>query len=161
MRDNVKGITYKELSELVNKRFGTSISDATAKTTCFRKGLSNKIDGRFKKGSEPYNKVCVGTVVERNGYKIVKVQNNGNKYDWKYMHILLWEFFNGEVGEGEAITFLDGDRKNLSPDNLIKVNVKTSRSYNLNKLRSNNKEMNEILLKVLEIDRLTRVKVAE
>ena|SRR5690348_9423700 len=62
----------------------------------------------------------VGTErVADNGYWYVKVEERG----WVLKHWLIWEEHNGRQVDksAEQIRFLDGDRRNLSPENLISV----------------------------------------
>lgn len=72
---------------------------------------------RFKKGQQPYNHVPVGTeLVKHDGYLWVKVAEP-NK--WRQKHLLMWEEMTGAPpGPGMKVCFRDGNRKNVTPENL-------------------------------------------
>jgi hypothetical protein len=54
-----------------------------------------------------------------NGYRYIKVAERG----WMLKHWLIWEEANGRQvkKEEEQIRFLDGDRNNLVPSNLVSI----------------------------------------
>ena len=54
--DNYKGITWKQMCELFNERFGTSFTYAKFKGFGSRHKLSNGVNCCFKKGQIPMNK---------------------------------------------------------------------------------------------------------
>ena len=73
----------------------------------------------FQKGHKPHNWDPVGTErVKFDGYLWRKIAEP-NK--WKQVHIILWEEKNGPVPDGMCLTFLDGNRRNLSLDNLMLI----------------------------------------
>lgn len=83
----------------------------------------------FKKGHTPHNKEAVGTVVvDSLGYLIKKVAEP-NK--WEKLHKLVWEEAHGKLEEGQKIIFLDGNKQNVSLDNLMAV----SNSVNAKRLK--------------------------
>lgn len=70
----------------------------------------------FKKGIVPHNHVEVGTEAKTtDGYWKVKVAEP-NK--WEFMHIQLWERHHGKVPKGMLIYFKDGNRDNVTIENL-------------------------------------------
>ena len=57
LRDNVKGITLKQLTERFNKCFGTNLSEHAIAMQKAKYGFkSGIVGGRFEKGSIPHNK---------------------------------------------------------------------------------------------------------
>jgi len=57
LRDNVKGISLKQLTERFNKCFGTNLSEHAIAMQKAKYGLkSGIVGGRFEKGSIPHNK---------------------------------------------------------------------------------------------------------
>lgn len=57
LRDNVKGITLKQLTERFNNYFGTNLSEQAIAMQKSKYGLkSGIVGGRFEKGSIPHNK---------------------------------------------------------------------------------------------------------
>ena len=88
---------------------------------------------RFKPGQMPHNTVPVGTVKElKDGYLWVKINNQlkpkSKRVNWKPLHHIMYEFYNGTVPEGHDVMFLDGNVKNFSKDNL-EVITKAERLY--------------------------------
>lgn len=74
---------------------------------------------RFKKGSQPHNTVPVGTeVIDVDGYRKVKVDHPN---EWKYVHRLNWERENGPIPDGHIIRFIDDDKMNCDPSNLMLI----------------------------------------
>ena len=57
LRDNVKGITLKQLTERFNKCFGTNLSEQAIAMQKSKYGLkSGIVGGRFERGTIPHNK---------------------------------------------------------------------------------------------------------
>ena len=74
---------------------------------------------QFQAGHAPHNTVPVGTVVTNcDGYLKKKIANNRNRHDWRFLHHLVWEAANGPVPTGYVLVFKDGDRRNVTLDNL-------------------------------------------
>lgn len=156
MKNNIKGKSYKDLAIEMNARFGTNISEATMRTICFKNGWKNGRNGKFEKGIDPHNTMPVGTVIIRKGSKVIKISDTGGQKAWQTMHEFMWEFFNGPLEPGEVVIFKDGNRDNITIGNLMKASRYAANSMNCSLLRSNNAEMNEMLIKIFEIDRHTK-----
>ena len=74
---------------------------------------------RFKKGNVPDNHKSVGYErITRDGYIEVKT-TEPNVFELK--HRLVWIEHNGEIPPGYNIQFKDGDRQNVSIDNLYMI----------------------------------------
>lgn len=73
---------------------------------------------QFKKKHVPHNHKPVGATRVKLGYLQKKVTDTGDRRDWKFVHILLWEAHNGPVPAGAALTFRDGDPMNITLSNL-------------------------------------------
>lgn len=73
----------------------------------------------FKKGNTPKNHREVGSErVGKDGYLWVKVAEP-NK--WKQKHRVLWEETYGPVGKGYNVQFKDGNRQNITLENLYLI----------------------------------------
>ena len=104
-----------------------------------KKGLIGPNKTSFKKGNRPYNYKPVGSErLTKDGYIEVKV-SDPNK--WRLKHIIIWERENGKIPKGYALVFGDGDKSNLSINNLILVSRKQLLIMNKNKLIKNNVEL--------------------
>lgn len=148
LTENIKGCPFADLTDKFNQQFGMDISrDAVVSLTAkyglhngvvsrgyaptqFKKGQASFNKGKkkyweggeetqFKKGNKPWNYKPIGTErIDSYGYVGVKVADP-NK--WRFKHILIWEAANGPVPKGHALIFADGNRLNVSLDNLILV----------------------------------------
>jgi len=66
--------------------------------------------------------------ITKDGYLQVKVRNDVHSSKrWKAVHLILWEQHNGKVPDGHIVVFRDGDKSNITIENLECI----SRSENL------------------------------
>jgi len=138
LREHRQSLKTSELANLFNATFNTNINVLAIRATCHRYHILSLNDGRFvanltpwnkgitglrysvatefKKGNTPHNHVPIGTeTFKYNDYLWVKIAEP-NK--WKQKHKLIWESVHGPQPPNTIIIFLDGDCKNLVPDNL-------------------------------------------
>lgn len=79
---------------------------------------------QFKPGQRPSTWVPVGTEVKtpRDGYWKRKISDDTtpgmSRFNWKFVHILVWEEAHGPVPAGHIVTFRDRNRDNLELSNL-------------------------------------------
>lgn len=157
------GHHYKEICELMNKKFNIEFTLNQIKGAVSRYKLNTGFSGCFEKGSIPFNKGMKGICAkgcektwfkkgqepinhrplgsERitvDGYTEVKVEEP-NK--WKLKHRLMWEKENGAISKGYAVVFGDGNTKNFNSDNLILVSRKQLLMLNRNKLIQNDSNL--------------------
>jgi hypothetical protein len=174
------GRHYKEIQELMNKKFNLELTINQIKgaigryklntgfTGCFNKGdiPHNKgVKGViyegckktwFKKGNEPINHRPVGSErVNVDGYIEIKVAEP-NK--WRLKHQVIWEEHNRPIPKGYAVIFGDRNPKNLDINNLILVSRKQLLIMNRNKLIQEDPELTktgtiiaDVLIKIGEI----------
>lgn len=156
IRENVKGLGTKELTEMINNHFGLTLRVSQIKSFKSNNKLSSGLDGQyinghipankgikgicpdgcektwFKKGHTPVNHREVGSErITVDGYTEVKVQEP-NK--WSLKHRLIWIKNNGPIPKGYAVIFGDGDRQNTDINNLIIVSRSQLVTMNKNKL---------------------------
>jgi hypothetical protein len=152
--DNVKGITELELVNKFNKHFNLNLSYKSIKNRKHRLKIKNKLKGGFKKGYDSnrfklkkgdiaYNSVPIGTEVEKDGYIWIKIKNGSGKQNWIQKHRLLWEQYHGKIPKGYVLIFKDGNKKNITLDNLALVSRKELLILNDYELRFNKKEITE------------------
>jgi hypothetical protein len=63
---------------------------------------------QFKRGARPQTWVPVGTVVvDPDGYRKQKVadERRPSRFNWRFVHVLVWETAHGPVPTGHAVTF--------------------------------------------------------
>ncbi len=162
IKEQYKTYSRKELTIEFNKKFDTEIKVSQIVSFVHNQGINCGRDGRFgkghvswnkgvkgsikpnrtsfKKGSVPPNLLPVGTErITRDGYVEVKINEPnpyvaGQKTRWKLKHLYLWIKENGPLPEGHILTFLDGDKKNCSPENLLLISRKVNAYLNHNGL---------------------------
>lgn len=70
----------------------------------------------FKPGHRPRNRMAVGAEARTtDGYWRIKVADPDV---WRHKHIMLWEQHHGPVPPGHVIYFIDGNKNNITIDNL-------------------------------------------
>lgn len=175
VRKNVKNRYYKDLAEMLNKRFGVNFNADNVSTWCLRHGIRNGIDGRIKKGNIPHNKgkkvkpetyaKMQGTMfvkghrphnwrptgserLNADGYWYVKV---GEPKKWVLKHNLVWEQHYGKLKKGEIVVFLDGDKNNCAIKNLQKITRRQSANMSFYKLWQKNAELTKTGLKIADL----------
>lgn len=171
IRNNVAGRTAKELAEITNDMFGTTYSKPQMQTYRKNHGLRSGLSflfpeghvppnkgkkgihanpaTEFRKGCRPHNQDLIGTeTLKDDGYLWVKVAEP-NK--WKQKHRILWEAANGEIPRGFCLLFADGDRMNISLDNLILISRSQLAVLNRLDLIQNERALTETGLKIADI----------
>lgn len=175
MREFVPGHSYLEIQSEFIKKFGWEITKGqiksyignnklnTGRTGRFEKGnipqnkgkkmskeVYNKVQTTmFKKGNIPHNYRPVGSErITKDGYIEIKVKDP-NK--WKLKHRVLWEEINGDIPNDCIIIFKDGDKKNISIDNLIMIKKSVNAIYNRMGLSYCDKELKETTIKLAEL----------
>ena len=145
IKENAKGLFNQELTDLVNKKFGTEYSVSQIEnlknrhhissglTGCFQKGhipsnkgkkMSKEIYEKakatmFKKGHRPQNYRPVGSErVTVEGYAEIKIADPNV---WKMKHVVEYERAYGPLKRGDVIIFADGNKQNFDIENLVKV----------------------------------------
>lgn len=81
--------------------------------------VGRSAETQFRPGHLPHNAVPVGAVVtDCYGYLKKKIANNRNRFDWCFLHRLVWQAAHGAVPAGHVVVFRDGNKRNTALDNL-------------------------------------------
>lgn len=108
---NSEGVTYAQMTQMVNDRFRTDLPPS--KMRWFYQNNKIRCGVTVIVNSKP-----VGTVAtDPDGYLRKKTETG----KWELLHRLLWEKTYGPIPEGCKVTFLDGDKTNVSMENLVLV----------------------------------------
>lgn len=81
----------------------------------------------FKKGNEPPNRKPLWTerVCKKGGVVLMKVPERdpytGGSTRYKRKHVYIWEQEHGPVPKGMVVAFIDGDKLNCEPENLMLI----------------------------------------
>ena len=162
------GHHYTEIKELMNSKFEFQFSINQIKGAINRYKLNTGLTGRYKKGNVPFNKGRKGSEyltekalegmrktqfkkgqapinwrpvgserITKDGYIEIKIAKPSK---WRLKHLVVWEKENGPIPKGHALVFADGDKTNISLDNLLLVTRHQLLVMNKNKLIKNNSE---------------------
>ncbi len=171
LKEITPGHHYKEIQELMNKKFNLNLTLAQINGAIGRYKLNTGFNGQFKKGCIPANKGIKGLTganktsfkkgeipknyrpvgserINVDGYIEIKVEDPRK---WKLKHIVIWEKENGPLPGGCAIIFGDGNKLNLNIDNLILVTRKQLLIMNRNKLIQKDIELTKIGLSIAKV----------
>jgi hypothetical protein len=148
LKKTVPNTDYKIVTKLFNEKYGFNLSVENLRGLCKRKGIHNGFTGNFPKGHVPHNKGVRGVYysgcekgwfkkghVPRNympvgservtadGYVEIKVSDTAMPVQrrWKAKHIIIWEKKYGKVPEGHCLIFLDGNKLNITLNNLMMI----------------------------------------
>lgn len=176
---NYIGCGPSSMAKLINKTFGTDYTKSQLKSYYGNNKLNSGLTGRFEKGNVPANKGLKGychpdckktwfkkghtpvnhkhigseRIDRKDGYILVKV-NEPNK--WVLKHRLVWEEHNGSIPKGYVIIFKDGDKTNVSIDNLALISRAEHLELTRSHLRSSNPDLTETGINVAKIRTMLR-----
>lgn len=166
------GRSNKEITEKFNERFNLNINSKAIASTRKRYNIKSGLDGRFKKGSDPWNKgmkgLQIGGVetqfkkgqkpinykpigserITKDGYVEIKIKDP-NK--WRTKHSIIWEKHNGKVPKGHVVIFGDGNPRNFDLDNLILVDRHQLLLLNQHKLIKDNTELTKTGVQIANV----------
>jgi phage protein len=171
IREIAPGRHYHEIVEMFNKKFERQIDAKKLKETLGNHGISTGLTGRFekghvpvnkgkkfpgtgnrttfRKGNVPANKMNVGEdIITTDGYVKTKIAEPNL---WEYKHKLIWAEAHGPIPEKHSVIFADGDKLNLSIDNLLLVSRAELLMLNRRRLISENSELTKIGLNVVKV----------
>jgi len=175
IRENNTGKTLIQITELVNKEFGTNYSTQQIKSLRQHMHIISGLSGRFKPGHVPLNKgvkgwfpekakehwfkknhiphnrAKVGTeVMSSGGYLKIKIAEPNI---WRFKHIMEWEKYNGKVPPGYFVSFKDGNHYNCDISNLMLITPSENAIMNTKKLRSVSSELTETGLVLAKLEK--------
>lgn len=171
LRKNAPGRHYREIVEMFNRKFEYQIDTKKLRETLKNHKISTGLSGRFekgitphnkgkkfpgtgnkttfRKGATPHNKMKVGEdAITTDGYVKTKIAEPDV---WEYKHKLIWTEAHGPIPEKHSIIFADGNKLNLSIDNLLLVSKAELLMLNRKKLISENSELTKTGLNVVKV----------
>lgn len=179
IREIASGRHVAEITEMVNKHFNLELKVSQIEACKKSHKIRSGIDCRFGKGHIPANKgkkgsmspeqykKCQATMfkkgrmpqnhrpigserTDRYGYVLIKVEEP-NK--WRPKHRVLWEKANGPIPEKHRLIFADGNKQNITLENLILVSYAQSfimNKQNLFRSNANFTKTGSIIAKVID-----------
>ena len=171
MEEFVPGHSWKEIREEFLKRFGGEVTKSFPGSYIMNHGLNTGRNGWFEKGHVPANKgkkmshaqyeKCKGTMFKKgqkpvntaaigeeskksdDDYVYVKIADEDvpSRFNWKEKHRIIYEEYYGPVPDGHVVIFLDGDKRNFAPENLLAVPRSVHARLNQSHLRFDDPEL--------------------
>ena len=135
----------KKLAELFNAKFQTELKHKAICQKCRKLGLVCPNNGRFEKGSIPFNKGIKGLTkankasfvlgnrpknAKKVGSIITRKDKSGSLYmrikieepnKWQMLHVYIYEHKYGKIPKGYCVIFKDKNTLNTRLDNLMLV----------------------------------------
>ena len=166
------GRHYKEILEMMNDKFEYQFTYEQVKSAIIRFNLKTGFNGRFEKGHVPANKGTKGIMkpnkasfkkghvhwnkkpigserVSVDGYTEIKVADP-NK--WRLKHRVMYEkYHNVVLNPKQLVIFADGDKSNMSKENLLLVDNNQLLILNQNGLINENRELTKTGLNIANI----------
>jgi hypothetical protein len=106
----------------------------------------------FKKGQASIKTLPIGTRRDKkDGVTWVKVSNVGS-HRWRMEKTLVWEKANGPIPDGAVIKLIDGNPKNIAPDNLMLMTKAEVLRYNRRGFNTTNQTINRAALNLAKLD---------
>ena len=151
IRDNYTGRSIKEMTLIFNERFGTDKTWQQIKTFVHNRGITSGRTGRFHRGHKPWNAGTRGQgltgpnpgsfkegnvppnrkplgserICSKDGFISIKIAERdpytGFPTRYKHKHAHIWEQANGPVPKGKVVAFIDSDKTNCEPENLMLI----------------------------------------
>lgn len=165
IKENVKGKSTAELTELVNQVFATNYTEAQIRTCKHNRHIKSGLTGHFPKGHTPYNKGRKGFYspgcekgwfkkgnipknhrpvgserIDTNGYVYIKIKEPNV---WCLKHVRIYEKKHGTVPKGMIVTFKDGNKQSCSIENLLLMSRAEAAVMTHFKLRGTTPELME------------------
>ena len=170
LREIAEGKYISEIVELMSKKFNYSFRKTQIKSAMTKHKIKNGMKNKVPKGFEPWNKgLQIGNshihnlksigdeYINSDGFVMIKLDNPAR---WVHKHRYIYEQAHGEIGKNNVIIFLDGDKTNLSLDNLYCITRKQLMKMNQNNLFYSDPELTKtgieiakLMLKVNEVKR--------
>ena len=148
LRENYRDISLVDMTDKFNRHFGTTYSQKQITTALKNRGINSGRTGHFPKGSKPWNAGKKGYMgrnktsfkagrephntkwlgyerISKDGYIEISVAetnpHTGYERRFKPKHVVIWEQRNGPVPDGCCVIFRDGDKLNVTIENLVLV----------------------------------------
>jgi hypothetical protein len=170
-----EGLTVDEILEKFIERFGVEVTKKSIKGIMYRNNLKNHMQGfetRFKKEHDPWNKgkkglflggeegwfqkgnqppsyKPVGSEVIAEGTVLIKIAEPNV---WVKKHRYIWEQAHGPIPDGMVVRFADGNKMNVTLDNLLLVSRRVCTSVVKRKMEQEDPDLNMTAHKLAELE---------
>lgn len=186
LRDNYQGRSVAELTALFNERFVAAMTKLQIKAFVSNRGITSGRTGQFekghaswnkgvkgymgpnrtsfKKGQAPPNRKPLGTerICPKDGFIQIKVAEKdpytGFPTRYKHKHVHVWGQLHGPVPKGHVVSFIDGDKLNCEPENLMLLTRKELLCLNLHNYKDTPAELKPSVLALAKLEAKARIR---
>ena len=161
LREIAKGKYISEIVELMSKKFNYTFRKTQIKSAMTKHKIKNGMKNKVPKGLKPWNKgLQIGNshihnlksigdeYINSDGFVMIKLDNPAR---WVHKHRYIYEQAFGEIPKDKVIIFLDGDKTNLSLDNLHCITRKQLMKMNQNNLFYSDPELTKVGIEVAKL----------
>lgn len=180
LTESYQGRSVAELTALFNGQFATDRTKQQIKTFVHNRGVTSGRTGRFEKGSQSWNKGIkgymganatsfekgnipknrkpIGTerICSKDGFVLIKVAETnpytGAPTRYKHKHVHVWEKLHDSVPKGHVVSFIDGDKLNCAPENLMLLTRKELLCLNLHNYKDTPAELKPSVLALAKLE---------
>lgn len=173
----IPGHTENEIRDLVEREYKITLKRSQIKNFKTKYNIkSGTHGGEFKKGTVPHNKgkkmpsevyeKVKGTMfkkhnvphnhrevgserISKDGYIEIKTKEP-NKWELKH-RVVYRDFYKDDIKRNEVVIMLDGNKLNLSPENLQKITRAELVRYNQDGMYGSNAELNQVALNIAKL----------
>jgi len=136
-----RGRRVRELTEMFNERFNLSLTHGQMRYLVHRRQARVGGGAGFNTASYSKRSPCPKT------YMFVKTGEGGRRL----RHLVLWEEKHGKVPKGHFVIFADGDRRNVTLDNLLLVTRAEAISMGRQRLASSDEDLTKVGLALVRL----------
>lgn len=175
IREIAEGKHVEEIQKVFNDKYKVDVTFKSIKGVMYRNGIKNKMQGvstRFKKGqtswckgmkglnlggnkgwfkegNTPPSHKPVGSETLKDGWVMIKVAEPNV---WRKKHHHIWEQEHGEIPDGMVLRFKDGNKLNVTLDNLFMTPAKAMTSVVRRGLENDHPELQVTTHRVAELE---------
>ena len=177
----IQGRSSQEVADMMKEKYGMDLTIAQIRgwrknhktpsgyDSRFRKGQQSPVKGRkweewmspegaansrrtqYGKGNIAANSKPIGSICERDGYLLIKVQELSGRHNWMFLHRYVWEQYNGPVPKNHKIIHMNGDKHDCRIENLRCVSSSVALIANGKFGLTDDPATNEMILNAAEL----------
>ena len=179
IREQYKKHSASKLTDMVNRRFGTSLEVKQIQSFVRNHGIKSGRTGRIEPGATPWNKGKKGYMgpnktsfrkgnrphntrylgherISKDGYAEISVAernpHTGFHRRYRLKHVYIWEQANGPVPAGHAVVFKNGDKTDIRLDNLMLLSRAELLTANLHGYKDAPEEIKPSILALSKVE---------
>lgn len=150
--------SYRELTELFNKQFGTSRRKEQISDKCTKGLRLTGMPNSTRYGKKEKEQLPVGTIRKSQVGTYIKVMEVRDRHIsgyaepyWLPLQKKIYQDVHGEIATGQMVCFLDGNPENFEIDNLYCIDRKILISMSQNRWWTSNRENTLTAIKWCEL----------